>query len=79
MKLKLVRVDVRDVVVTAESESCHGISYKTEIYTGEMPGMPDDIQLFKEVEVAETLKEFRELNGLTKGDLVEWLNLNYER
>ena len=50
MKLKLVRVDVRDVVVTAESESCHGISYKTEIYTGEMPGMPDDIQLFKEVE-----------------------------
>ena len=34
---------------------------------------------FTEIEVPETLTEFREVNNLTKDQLVDWLNENYNQ
>lgn len=35
------------------------------------------VEVTHEVDVPETLKEFREMHDLTKERLVEWLNKNY--
>lgn len=36
------------------------------------------LQLFQEVEIPETIQEFKELNNIDEAELVRWLNENYE-
>tara|TARA_R110002074_G_scaffold30696_1_gene86649 strand:- start:195 stop:440 length:246 start_codon:yes stop_codon:yes gene_type:complete len=81
MKTELVKVEnVESCTVTMGDGYFNGLSeFKTEFKTESFPGDPEVLILFKEVQVAETLKEFRELHGLTKEGLVEWLNENYEQ
>ena len=83
MKTKLVEVEkVVDTLVEISGHSCSmeaDVEYRTTIATREFPGDPEGLKLFQTIEVAETLKEFRELNGLSKEDLVKWLNSNYEQ
>jgi len=38
-----------------------------------------DLRVVIEVDEAETIKEFRELNGLEKSDIVDFLNKNYDK
>lgn len=38
----------------------------------------DSVEVTHEVEIPETLKEFREQKGLSKLELVEWLNQYYK-
>lgn len=38
----------------------------------------DNTKCFIEIDVAETLAEFRQKNNLSKDQLVEWLNKNYK-
>tara|TARA_R110000744_G_scaffold264014_3_gene378278 strand:+ start:111 stop:353 length:243 start_codon:yes stop_codon:yes gene_type:complete len=80
MKTELVKVEnVESCTVEGKSGIFSSqIDFTTEFTTPSFPGAPDVLILFKEVQVAETLKEFRELHGLTKEGLVEWLNKNYE-
>lgn len=40
---------------------------------------PQELEAFIEVEVPETLKEFREYHNLSKTELVDWLNDNYTK
>lgn len=37
-----------------------------------------EIEIYKEVEVPEKIKEFLEAKCLTKDELVDWLNKNYK-
>ena len=40
---------------------------------------PETFRLFKTVDVPETLSEFRELHGLSKSELLSWLNENFKK
>jgi len=40
---------------------------------------PEAFEIFTEIEVPETLVEFREMHGLSKDELVDWLNKNYKQ
>jgi len=44
---------------------------------GHVPNI-ETLEFFVEVEEPETLKEFRQQKGITKTELVEWLNKNYK-
>lgn len=37
-----------------------------------------NLECFIEIDVPETISEFREMHNLSKGDLIEWLNENYK-
>jgi len=39
---------------------------------------PRDLTHFIDVEIPETLKEFREHHEISKKDLIDWLNKNYK-
>jgi hypothetical protein len=81
MITKLVKVEnIESCTITMGGSYFNELSeFKAKFKTKSFPGGPDELILFKEVKIAETLKEFRELHGLTKEELVEWLNENYEQ
>jgi hypothetical protein len=79
MKTKLIQIKgIKSCSVEAE-DGFFGDppKFKVEIKTEKFPGDPKGLKIFREAPVAETLKEFREIHGLTKEKLVEWLNKNY--
>lgn len=55
------------------------IFFNLTFKTPEFIGCEHNPKVMIEVDEAETLKEFRELNELTKSELLEWLNKNYKK
>ena len=52
--------------------------YHYTFTSNELIPNPETIQAFVEVEVPETIKEFKQHNDMTSRELLDWLNENYE-
>jgi hypothetical protein len=84
MKKKIVEVPGEDILSTEVNyEGGFGFSsdktFTASFTTKKFVGPPEALKLFTEVDVPETLKEFRELHDLSKEELLQWLNNNYKK
>lgn len=73
-------VDMRLEQVSVERMEHFGfapMTYTYEFKTHE-PIDTETLECFVEVDVPETLAEFRQMNNLSKEELTEWLNKNYK-
>jgi hypothetical protein len=78
MRKELKEVDVDYSQIEVDCSPTGIMSYKVVFFCKKDPGENEDLKLLVNKFVPETLKDFRELHGLTKEQLVEWLNKNYE-
>jgi len=77
---KKVELNFEQVSMDRMSYGCHQIApakYTYEFTTYE-PVDIETLECFVEVDVPETLSEFRQIHGLSKEELTEWLNKNYK-
>ena len=77
---KKIELNLEQVSMDRMSFGCHEIApakYTYEFTTYE-PVAIETLECFVEVDVPETLSEFREMNNLSKEELTEWLNKNYK-
>tara|TARA_R110002050_G_scaffold118220_1_gene235540 strand:+ start:228 stop:467 length:240 start_codon:yes stop_codon:yes gene_type:complete len=79
MKKELKEVDVDYSQIEVDCSPTGIMEYKVVFFCKKYPGENEDLKLFVNKFVPETLKDFRELHGLSKEELVEWLNNNYEQ
>lgn len=86
--MKTVRVKVNKRPLSIEEISMEhtgcgmlgvGPVYTYSFQTAQRFDHKAEIEIYQEIEVPEKLKEFLELKGLSKDELVEWLNANYEK
>lgn len=78
MKKELREVDINLHATELSIDACGGhreMKLEARVY-GDMIGK--GIKTFIEVDIPETLKEFRGMHSLSKQDLVKWLNENYK-
>lgn len=78
-KVYLNPADMEIIRVGCGPEESQVYEYRYTFTThSQIPNM-ETLEHFVEVEEPETLAEFRQQAGITKYDLVEWLNKNYHK
>lgn len=78
MKTKFVEVKSTLDGLTAVANQYSGCSYVECQLTTEISFNANSFKLMHEVEIPETLKEFRAVNNVSKKDLLKWLIKNYK-
>jgi hypothetical protein len=73
LRLSNVSSEVSGCMITGGSQRFY-YTFESNKYYNEM-----DLRVVIEVDEAETIKEFREINGLEKSDIVDFLNQNYDK
>ena len=83
MKVEKKQIELHCIEVRGEDYGCEMIGCRRPEFTYTFKSDKyydiERLSFFIDVDVAETLKEFRELKGMSKSELVEWLNENFQK
>lgn len=75
---KIVAVNFEQVEFTRDFDSIESRGTFRYEFTTREPFDFKSLECTIEIDVPETLTEFREVNNLSKDDLIQWLNKNYK-